>query len=354
MFFHIDMDYFFAQIEEVRNPGIRNNVVVVCVFSGRTKDSGVVSTVNYEGRKYGIKSGIPIVNAKRLAPQESLFLPMDRAQYEIVSEKINTVIKSFYPNSSSQASIDEWNCEDSNQLIKNELLEVGKKIKEKIKKETHLSCTIGIAPSLLGAKICAAKHKPNGLGYLDKNEERDLIDELDVVEVPGIGKVTQTALNEMGVNKVKEIQKISPIDLVEVFGRKLGANLQDLGNGKYQSELEEEKESDGISRIGTLKELTRDKVQIENKIAELKKDIVEYLTEKKKMYKTVSLIFITEDMKTHTKSQSFRNPKSVTSNIESEITKLSDLFLVENSHQIRRVGIKFSSLVDMKGQTTLF
>ncbi|MBI5047281.1 hypothetical protein HZC07_06145 [Candidatus Micrarchaeota archaeon] len=93
MYLHIDMDYFFAQIEEKRHPMAKDKIIVVCVFSGRTNDSGVVSTVNYPGRAVGIHSGIPIAFAKKRAPQDALFLPMDREHYAQVSSEIDELIR---------------------------------------------------------------------------------------------------------------------------------------------------------------------------------------------------------------------------------------------------------------------
>src|SRR5208283_1680718 len=140
------MDYFFAQIEEKRHPMTKGKIIVVCVYSGRTPDSGVVSTVNYDGRRLGIHSGMPIMQAKKLSPPaDTVFLPVDKEYYSQISGYIDAVIRS-YCKKVVQASIDEWNAEDDNAAG------IAKSIKEAIKKETSLVCSVGVSPSLLGAK----------------------------------------------------------------------------------------------------------------------------------------------------------------------------------------------------------
>jgi nucleotidyltransferase/DNA polymerase involved in DNA repair len=202
--------------------------------------------------------------------------------------------------------------------------------------------------------MAAGRKKPDGLSIMDSKEERKFIDDSDLEKVPGIGPKTKDALEELGAHKVRDLRKIDVMKLVEVFGRKSGAWLHDLSSGNYQSELGEEKPQDEISRIGTLKEKTRDPYILIGKIAELEKDAREWLMQMKKSYKTVTVIFITEDLKTHTKSVSFRNPKGWSENVRKEEELLIGEFLRENSMDIRRIGIRFGNLFDMGGQTTLF
>jgi DNA polymerase IV (DinB-like DNA polymerase) len=348
VYLHVDMDYFFAQIEERRRPMMGGKIIVVCVFSGRTEDSGVVSTVNYPGRAVGIHSGMPIAFArKRAPPADSIFLPVDREAYEEVSSRIDRIVRGMF-GKVVQASIDEWNVEDDSAAAKAEDL------KRRIREGTGLSCSVGVAPSLLGAKMAASKSKPDGLLVLEKVGERKLIDDSAVEKVPGIGGKTAAALKALGVERVKDLKTADAFALVETFGRKTGAWLRDLGQGQYDSGLGEEKPQDEVSRIATLKEKTRDPYLILGKLEELEKEAKEWLMQMKKSYKTLSIIFITEDLKTHTKSLSFRNPRGWSEGISKEKEGLVKDFLSENGMEVRRVGIRFGNLFDMGGQTTLF
>jgi len=341
------MDYFFAQLEEKRHPETKGRVVVVCVYSGRTADSGVVSTVNYKGREFGIKSGMPIAFAKRLAPSGTIFLPVDHEHYGQVSAFIDSIIRA-YCEKTVQASIDEWNVEDA------KAGEKAKPLKERILKEAGLVCTAGVAPSLLGAKMAASKAKPNGLLILDEKGEKTLIGASLVEKVPGIGPKTAEALHSLGIQTVNDIGKADTLTLVETFGRKAGAWLHELGKGHYGGSLGEEKEQTEISRIGTLRARTRDANELLEKVSELERDAKEWLMNMRKSYKTMGISFVTEDMKTHTKSVSFKNPKIWNEDTEGEKKELIEAFLAENQLSVRRIGIKFGNFTDLEGQTTLF
>ncbi len=341
------MDYFFAQIEEKRHPEADGLVVVVCVYSGRTKESGAVSTVNYLGRKYGIRSGIPIINAKKLAPPNSIFLPVDKEFYSVISSQIDSIIRQECKKV-VQSSIDEWNVDDNEAPKKAAIL------KNQIKKELGLTCSVGVAPSLLGAKMAATKSKPDGQLIIDKIQEKELIENSRVEKIPGIGPKTTEALGSIGVKQVKDISTIDPIKLIEIFGRKSGNWIHKIGSGDYVEELGQEKEQEGVSRIGTLSNETRNPQIILEKLYELDKEAKVWLMEMKKSYKTLSIIFITEDLKTHTKSISFHNPKIWSQDITNEEKELIMAFLNENSSNLRRIGIRFGNFINMGGQTTLF
>ena len=348
MFLHIDMDYFFAQLEEKRRPMAKDKIIVVCVYSGRTPDAGVVSTVNYPGREIGIRSGMPIAFAKKRAPPaDTIYVPVDHEHYGEFSAHIDSTIRELCDRV-VQASIDEWNVEDANAAEKAE------KLKKLIKERFGLTCSVGVAPSLLGAKMGASKSKPDGLLVLDESAERRMINDSDVEKVPGIGPKTGAALRTLGADKIGNISRLDPVVLVETFGKKTGAWLHELGQCRYANVLGEEKEQDEVSRIGTMKEMTRDPYMILAKLEELESDAKERLMLMKKSYRTLGLIFVTDDLKTHTKSLSFKKPYSWDENIKREKEELVKEFLQDNDLMVRRVGIRFSNFMEMGGQTTLF
>jgi DNA polymerase IV (DinB-like DNA polymerase) len=342
------MDYFYAQIEERRRPMAKGKIIVVCVYSGRTEDSGVVSTVNYAGREAGIRSGMPIAFAKRRAPPaDTVFLPVDRETYENVSIQIDSIVRGMCARV-VQASIDEWNAEDPDAESK------APELKKEVLERTGLTCSIGVAPSPLGAKMAASRSKPDGLLVLDGDAERNMISGSMVEKVPGIGQKTAEALRALGAERVGDIAKIDGLVLVETFGRKAGAWLRDLGQGRYDEGIGEEKPQEEVSRIGTLKEETRDEYLILAKLSELEKEAKEWLMQAKRSYRTLSVIFITKDMRTHTKSVSFKKPRSWSEPVEREKEALVREFLAEQTMGIRRVGIRFGNFLDLGGQTTLF
>ncbi len=342
------MDYFYAQVEEKRRPMAKGKIIAVCMFSGRTEDSGVISTVNYAGREVGIHSGMPIALAKKRAPPaDTIYIPVDREYYAEVSMHIDELIRKSCKKV-VQASIDEWNCQDDDAIDKAPVL------KKLIKEELGLNCSIGVAPSLLGAKMAASKSKPDGLLVLDNESERKLIDDSGVKKVPGIGNKTSEALAHLGIRWVGDLKNADPIMLVDSFGRKTGAWLHQLGLGNYVSELGEEKEQEEVSRIGTLKDKTRDLHSLIVKVEGLEKEAREWLMHMKKSFRTLSIIFVTEDMKIHTKSMSFKNPMPWNADIADEKKELIENFLKDNNLMVRRIGIRFGNFMDLGGQTTLF
>lgn len=342
------MDYFYAQVEERRRPMAKGKIIAVCMYSGRTEDSGVISTVNYAGREVGIYSGMPIALAKKRAPPaDTIFLPVDREYYAEVSMQIDQIIRKTCAKV-VQASIDEWNCQDDDAERK------APELKKLIKQELGLNSSVGVAPSLLGAKMAASKSKPDGLLILEKDEERKMIEGSDVRKVPGIGSKTAEALSHIGIRRVGDLKGADPIMLVESFGRKTGAWLHQLGMGNYVTELGEEKEQEEVSRIGTLKEKTRDMNALIVRVEGLEKEARAWLMHMKKSFRTMSIIFVTEDMKIHTKSISFKNPMPWNADISDERKELIGNFLRENDLMIRRIGIRFGNFMDLGGQTTLF
>jgi len=341
------MDYFFAQAEEKRHPEYIGKIVVVCVYSKKTGDAGVVSTVNYEGRKRGIHSGQPIFQAKRKAPLDAVFIPVDHGYYSLVSADIGKIIEKF--GDAHQTSIDEWFIE-----TKNMAEATARAAKQEVKAKIGITCSVGVAPSLLGAKMAADRCKPDGLLALDEENERKLIDDSDVDKIIGIGKKSAETLNNLSVFRVNDLKRIDPVLLVERFGKKTGSWLVALAEGRYHGLLMQEHDEQGeVSRIGTLENKTRDPSILLEKVTELEKDAKRWLRENNKFFRTLIITFVTEDMAAHSKSISFRKPRGWSDDNSAEERMLISQFLDESSLEIRRIGMKYFNFLDVSGQKTL-
>src|SRR5919108_1468053 len=198
--FHIDFDYFFAQCEEIRRPEIKDKPVVVCVYSGRTNESGVVSTCNYVARKYGVKSGIPIKMAKSKLADVSLpvFLALDMNYYSEKSDNTMTLIRDFVDNYSLSGTrsvvhertkfvkfeyigLDECFVEVTEKVESDfmKAKELATNLKKHIRKETGLTCSLGIAPNKLIAKIASDFQKPDGMTVVLPTEAKNFISKCD-------------------------------------------------------------------------------------------------------------------------------------------------------------------------------
>jgi len=222
----VDLDYFYAQCEEIRKPSIKDKPVVICVFSGRTEDSGAVSTANYVARKYGIHSGIPISLAKKKlkdAKIEGIFLPVDPPFYKKISDKIMEILRD-YSKHFEQVGIDEAYLDVTQKTKANyiEAEDLARKIKKNVLTKEKLTCSIGVGPNKLVAKIAADVQKPNGLTVVRNHDLTSFMSPLPVCRLVGVGKKTEKKLETLNIRTVGQLSRFDIQRLIDIFGKKLG------------------------------------------------------------------------------------------------------------------------------------
>jgi len=352
----VDLDYFYAQCEENANPSIRAKPVVVCVYSGRTLDSGVVSTSNYEARKYGVKAGIAILTAKKqLASTDAIFLPMNRPLYHSISERIMTILRE-YCDLFERTSIDEAYLDVSeNSTGSYETAEtIGRSIKEAILRQEQITCSIGIAPNKLLAKLASDHMKPNGMTIVTAEQIHRFLNNQEVNRIPGVGKKVEEKLHNCNVKTIDELSRLNPIVLQEMFGRKLGTFLYLAARGEDDEPVHEKEIPTQISRIGTLKENTRDIDSILPVLSELAKSLVEKLQDEQMNCKSVSIIAILSNLAIHTRSRTLESSAKDLRTIDENAQQLLREF-IESTPQstLRRVGVKVTGLSRPSGQTKI-
>lgn len=343
----VDLDYFFAQTEEVRDPSIRDNPVVVCVYSGRSEDSGAVSTANYIARKLGVKSGMPIALAKkRLRDVEAVFLPVDYAFYEEVSARIMSLLRG-YVDQFEQVGIDEAYL-DVSQRTK-ESYEEAEPLAQNVKKEIvarhGLTCSIGVGPSKLVAKIAADVNKPNGLTTVRPSEVTQFLAPLPVDRLMGVGSKTRERMQRLGIATVEDLARYDVQKLLDVFGKKLGLYFHNASYGIDDEPVQERGGAESISRISTLKEDTRDLSLILEKTDRECEEIYEDLRRSGLSFRTVTIMAVMKDMSVRSRSRSLDNHTNELSIIKETVRELFVNFLAESTLEVRRVGVKVSSLV---------
>lgn len=346
---HADFDYFYAQCEERENPSLKDKPVVVCIYSGRGEDRGAVSTANYIARKYGVKSGIPILQAKRkLENVESTFLPANFDLYEKVSENIMATLKG-YASKFEQMGIDEAFLDVTQRVDGSyeKAKELAQEIQLKIWEKEKITVSMGIGPNKLVAKIAAGRQKPYGLTLVKPEEVERFLAPLLVNELLGVGKKTTEVMHEMGINTVGELAKLDLEKLVKRFGKVLGTYFHNAANGTDFSPVQERGMAESISRILTLKEDTRDLdvlLEVAYKICD---DILNRAVELNLSFKTISIQLVLQDMSASSRAKTFDAPVESLDVLKNTAKELFQRLLQETSEELkaRRLGVKISGFV---------
>ena len=343
----VDLDYFFAQCEEIRNPSLKGKPVVVCVYSGRTEDSGAVSTANYEARKYGVKSGIPIALAKkRLKEAEAVFLPVDKEFYKEISDNIMEILRN-YADHFEQISIDEAYLDVTQKTRVNyqEAKEMATAIKYQILNRQHLTCSVGIGPNKLVAKIAADVKRPDGLTIVRPEHVRSFLAPLPVRSLVGVGKKTEQKLETFGVKTIGHLARFDVQKLVEAFGKTLGVYFHNASLGKDDEPVEERGEPESISRISTLKEDTRNLDIILAKGYKLCADVHAKLLSLGLIYRSVGIQVVGSNLTVYSRSKTFDTPSNNLEQFKMTTQELFEKFLEESDVNARRVGVRLSNLM---------
>lgn len=354
--FHVDFDYFFAQCEEIRNSNIKNSPVVVCVYSGREPDSGVVSTSNYLARKYGVKSGLPIKFAKnKLRSIGSFFLPLDLEYYKDISNKIMNIIDSF----SHQLEIhglDEC-CVDITELAGNKFensIKLAENIKKEIKDQTKISSSVGISFNKILAKMASDHRKPDGIFLIDFENHKEIVYPFSIDKVPGIGPKTRIKLNEMKIATIGQLVETDIDVLNRLFGKKIGYKLHSICYPDFYELKNCNKKQKQLMKIITLKKEQLDYSNLKSTIEKISILINSNVIKMGYVYKNISLILILENLFNVTKSKNMKVYSSDRDQlILQSIDLLNEILKSVNIKDIRRIGIKVSDLKLITGQNSL-
>ncbi len=343
----VDLDYFFAQCEERRNPSLKDKPVIVCVYSGRSEESGAVSTANYIARKYGVKSGIPISLAKKkLKEKDAVFLPVDHEFYGKVSEKIMGILKR-HADRFEQVGVDEAYLDVSYKVKGNfgEAKELAQKLKKEVKAQQKLTCSIGIGPNKLLAKIAADIQKPDGLTIVKPEQVEGFLSPLPVSRLIGVGRKTKKKMQALGIRTIGDLAKYDVQRLIEVFGKNLGTYFHNAAMGIDDEPVQERGEAESISRISTLKEDTLDLRVILEKTDQLCDEVHAKLVRRELSFKSVGIVVVMKNMSIRSRSKTFESPTNKLGVLKEAVKELYEKFLNESELEARRVGVKVSNLV---------
>ena len=356
--FHIDFDYFYAQCEELRKPELRNIPCVVCVYSGRDEDSGVVSTCNYNARKYGVKAAMPIKLAKsKLKDVEAKFLPTDMPYYHDISRDVMRIIQN-YGDLFEQVSVDECYV-DFTRVTNSDFNDAkifASSLQKNIKHQSKLTCSIGVGPNKLISKIASAVIKPNGITVVSRENAKNFISNCKIEDIPGVGPKTLKKLQALGINSISDISKNSIFELRDVLGYKTAAFLVNASNAIDNSQIKARETSKQIGKIVTLKKDTAEMEQINMTTASLCTTIYENLSNKKQAFKVLTIILILENLHHVSISRSLKLYTASFDELQKNSLSIIKEMIKNNSisiQNIRRIGVVVSELKDISGQNSL-
>lgn len=347
---HIDMDAFFASVEQVRDPRLRGKPLII----GGDVDSsrGVVSTASYEARKFGVHSAMPIVQARRLCPH-GIFMKGHFELYAEASRQVKAVFDTVSPLV-QMASIDEAYIDVSgSQKLFGGDDAIAAYIKSEIFRETGLPCTIAITPNKLVSKIGSDAAKPNGYVRVAAGEERAFLAPMPIRKLPGAGPKTCEMLEALGILTIGQLADISIVMLERVFGAATAVCLQRAAQGISTSPVEPESTPKSISRETTFPEDILDWDRIQQVLAHLAEHCAYTLRDEGMETKRVTLKIRYGDFETKTFAKTLPESTCIDTDIFQALEELIPKAR-ERRARVRLIGVNLSSLNYNQHQLRLF
>lgn len=338
---HVDMDAFFAAIEQQRHPELRGKPVIIGGH-GQPTERGVVSTASYEARRFGVHSGMPLRTAYRLCPG-AVYLPVDFDTYAAISERIKSILREFSPacedSGLDEAFLDISDCEEAPERI-------AATIKERIKTATGLSCSVGIGPNKLLAKLAADMDKPDGLTLLTEADVAAKVWPLPVRKLVGVGPKTDARLAALGIRTIGALAAADLPALQQYFGPAHGRYLHDAAHGVDDSPLVTAWEPHSCSRQVTFQQDIGDQSLIEKELRKLVKTVVADVRDEGRLARTVTVRIRFSDFETLSRQVTLPRASDALPTIaRAARTCLEHIALVK---KVRLIGVRLSGLVSVE------
>jgi len=345
IYLHYDMDAFFASIEQRDNSELRGRPITI--------GYGVVTTASYEARKYGIRSAMPTIQAKRLCPN-LIVVNLRKGVYFEEGRRIQKLIKKVLKKSEF-TSVDEGYI-DITEFIRNKDVELSRKeeilkierfikrFKRYIYDNSRLTCSVGIGFSKISAKIASDIDKPDGY-FIFKNRDHflDYIYDKDLGIIPGIGKKTREMLELFNITKVFQLYEIERNELIRRFGESKGDYLYNSVRGLHISEINIDRKRQSYGHEITFHREENDILALHAELKRQSKRLSDKLIEKNEFAKTVTIKIRYSNFSTHTRSKTL---KSATNNVNTIYqATLENLEFFEKKDEVRLIGVQLSSIL---------
>ncbi|HPD13307.1 MAG TPA: DNA polymerase IV [Planctomycetota bacterium] len=348
---HLDMDAFFAAVEQRDRPELRGQPVVVGADPKGGRGRGVVSTCSYEARCFGIRSAMPISEAWRRCPK-AVYLPVRMDAYEQASEAVFRVLEEFTPDI-EPVSIDEAFLDVTRSLhLFGTKRALGERLRLRIEAETRLTASIGIAPCKMVAKIASDLQKPRGLVIVEPGEAQAFLRPLPVGKLWGVGRRTQEALDRLGIRTIGDLAARPREELVRRFGKQ-GEDLWDLAHGRDDRPVEAAGEAKSIGHENTFEHDTRDPRLLASTLMELCEGVAFRLRRAGLRGRTITTKLRFEDFTTLTRATTVETPVDAAAAIY-QIASANLGRVAMKGHRIRLIGVSVSGFEARPRQLALF
>lgn len=348
--FHVDMDHFFTAVEEREHPEYKGKQVIVGANPKQGKGRGVVSTCNYEARRFGVRSGMPISKAWKLC-SEAIYLPVKYELYTKVSNEIMDMLRKR-ADKFEQWGIDEAFL-DVTSKVKDyaEAETLARQIKREIYEKEKLTSSIGIGPNKLVAKIASDFQKPDGLTVVKEEESEKFLAPLPVRRLLWVGRKTEQKLKVIGITTIGDLARYDPTVLAETFGV-MGTQIYLMAHGIDRSEVEERDEVKSISREVTFEEDTSNFDFILNALDRLSEEVCKDVLRQNLYFKTVTVKVRYENFETHTHSKTLPLITNRLQDLRKTSRELMQDYL-RLDRKIRLIGLRVSNFTSTEKQKKL-
>jgi len=331
------MDAFFASVEQLDNPELRGKPVAV----GGSGERSVVAAASYEARKFGVRSAMPSVIARRLCP-DLIFVKHNFDRYNEVSSIVFGIFKE-YTDIIEPLSIDEAFLDVTNdkKMIGSATV-IAKRIRNEIKQKTGITASAGISVNKFLAKIASDINKPDGLFLIKPDEAQKFIENLPVEKFYGIGKVTALKMHKLGIHKGSDLKNWDLVSLVRNFG-KAGHFFYDIVRGIDDRPVEPDQERKSIGTELTYEKDLTTAFEIIAELYKVEKELMERLEHSEITGRTITLKVKFSDFRQITRSKTLQNYIRDFATLHREVTSLRKSLKMENS-RIRLLGVSITNL----------
>lgn len=338
-FLHLDMDAFFASVEELDDPTIVGQPVIV----GGTAGRGVVSAANYVARSFGVNSAMPMSLALRRCPNAIVRRPrFDR--YSEISEQVFAILHDVTPKV-QPLSIDEAFLDVSGaRALLGRPLDIATAIRERVRVEVGLAASIGVASSMFVAKVAGSRAKPDGLLVVPATDTIDFLAPLPVTALWGVGSVTAKRLSNFGLNTIADIQRTEMDSLVSILGERLARHLHNLAMGIDARTIEDRSNERSIGRSNTFGTDLSDVADMHREVLRMATDVSSRARTRNFLAHTVTVTVRLDDWSTVTRSHTFTEPTHATKLVAAEAARLFDR-VERHGHPVRLIGVRLENLV---------